>query len=345
MVKLKDVARAAGVSEATASLVLNKRPGVKSYTRERVMQAAATLGYTPNAIARNLATRRSKTIGLIITDINNPFFGALAKSVDQYVQDSGYGLILSVSEDELHKEDAIIEDFISKMVEGIIIVPTLHHLRREFDSFERLKALSIPHVFVSSHYPAYCGDYVMADLSRGSYLLTKHLLRQGYGKIRFLATNDLEVVPVAARFAGISEAMEEEGLRFDESMVIYASDPTFNAGYEAMKTHLQTDRPDAVMAMNDIMALGAQRATLEAGLSVPDDVAVVGYDNVIYSRISEVPLTTVNQNIEDMCKSAVRRLFSHINGRTPDESPGIQLIEPQLVIRQSSDRRVVRKGT
>lgn len=340
MVKLKDVARAAGVSEATASLVLNKRPGVNTFTRERVIAAAERLGYTPNAIARNLATRRSRTIGLVVTDINNPFFGALTKFVDEYVRAEKYGLILSLSEDEIEKEDTVIEDFIGKMVEGIIIVPTLHHLRKEFDTFERLNALSIPHVFLSSYYPKYDGDSVMADLARGAYLLTKHLTGQGCREIRFLATEDLSVVPAATRLSGIKRAMEEEGLSFDGRMVIRAAAPTFEAGYEATLNHLRANspenNPEAIMAMNDIMALGAQRAAIESGLRVPKDIAVTGYDNVIYSTISEVPLTTVNQNIGEMCEAAVRRLFSYINGESPDDAPGVHLIEPHLVIRASS---------
>ncbi|MFP4408957.1 MAG: LacI family DNA-binding transcriptional regulator, partial [Spirochaetaceae bacterium] len=144
MVKLKDVAQKAGVSEATASLVLNERPGVHRETRKKVFQAAEELGYTPNAIARNLATRRSRTIGLVVTDISNPFFGNLTKYVDQFVKERGYGLILSLSEDDLSKEDGILQDFVGKMVEGIIIVPTLSRPRREAATFDRLRRLSVP---------------------------------------------------------------------------------------------------------------------------------------------------------------------------------------------------------
>ena len=112
MVKLKDVAHRAGVSEATASLVLNDRPGVNARTRERVFKAANDLGYTPNSIARNLATRRSRTIGLVVTDIGNPFFGALTKQVDRCVKSRGYGLILSLTDDDIAKEDAVIQSFV-----------------------------------------------------------------------------------------------------------------------------------------------------------------------------------------------------------------------------------------
>lgn len=336
MVKLKDVARKAGVSEATASLVLNNRPGVNKETRKRVLHAAEELGYTPNAIARNLATRRSRTIGLVVTDINNPFFGALTKFVDHFVKEQEYGLILSLSDDEEGKEDTIIQDFIGKMVEGVIVVPTIHHLRRNFESYERLKAHSIPYLFISSYYPGLQAECVMANLAQGSYLLTRHLLEAGRRDIRFLAVEDLEVVPAAERLRGVRRAMHEAGAPFDSAMVIRAAEATYEAGHEAVRKALAQGAPEGIMAMNDIMALGASRAVMEAGLTIPGDVAIAGYDDLVYAQLAQVPLTTVRQDIETICRQGVERLFSLIESGGAESPSQPSLVETALVAREST---------
>jgi LacI family transcriptional regulator len=339
-VKLTDVARQAGVSEATVSLVLNRRPGVNAKTRAKVLAVAKELGYTPNSIARNLATRRSHTVGLIVTDICNPFFGTLTHHIDHFVKREKFSLILSLSDDDLKKEDAIIDDFIGRMVEGIIIVPALRTPRVNFKAFDRLKARSIPYVFVSSFHPKHAADYVMADLTQGSYHLAQHLIRSGVTRIRFLGVEDSEVVPVASRLRGIRFAMEEAGLTWKDDVLIPCSDATFESGYRSMKHALRHEEiPDAVMAMNDIMALGAVRAASNEGLRVPQDIAIAGYDDVVFSQISTVPLTTVRQDIEEMCKQAVSRLFDRIRDTDGDPiDPVHDLIETTLVIRESTNR-------
>lgn len=336
MVKLKDVARKAGVSEATASLVLNNRPGVNKETRKRVLQVAEELGYTPNAIARNLATRRTRTVGLVVTDINNPFFGALTKFVDQFVKEQEYGLILSLSDDEEEKEDAIIQDFVGKMVEGVIVVPTIHHLRRSFESYKRLEAHSIPYLFLSSYYPGLRAECVMADLAQGSYLLTRHLLEAGRRDIRFLAAGDPEAVPAAERLRGVRRAMHEAGAPFDSAMVIRATEATYEAGYEAIRKSLTQGAPEGIMAMNDVMALGASRAVMEAGLRIPGDVAVAGYDDLVYAQLAQVPLTTVRQDIGTICRRGVERLFSLIDGGGEERVAEPALVETSLVVREST---------
>lgn len=336
MVKLKDVARKAGVSEATASLVLNERPGVHRETRKRVFQAAEELGYTPNAIARNLATRRSRTVGLVVTDISNPFFGTLTKCVDQFVKERGYGLILSLSEDDLSKEDAILEDFVGKMVEGIIVVPTLSRPRREAAAFDRLRRHSVPFVFASSYYPGVQADYVMGDLAQGSYRLTQHLLQAGRRKIRFLTVEEIEVVPVAERLRGVRRAMEEFGIPVDDAMVVPCPEATYQAGYDGAREILREGVPEAVMALNDIMALGALRALLDEGYRVPEEIVVAGYDDLIYSQIAQVPLTTVRQNIEEIARRAVDRLLELMKGERSESSGTPILVETELITRVST---------
>jgi len=337
LVKQKDVAALAEVSTATVSLVLNEKPGVNEGTRRRVLQAARALGYTPNSIAQRLATRRSRTIGLIVTDIENPFFSAVTRHVDAYTKAAGYGLILEISDDDLGREQASIEDFIAKRVEGLIIVPTLHTLREDFSAFERLQAAGIPYLFLTSYYPGHRSHCVMTDLERGAYLVTRHLLRLGHRDIVLLALDDTRVVPAALRIAGFKRALAQARCAFDPRMLVRCSLPNYRNGHEKTALLLRKRKPDAVMAINDLMALGATRAIREAGYAVPDDVAVAGFDDVIFASISEVPLTTVRQDVPEMCRLATEHLLALLElGNPYRKAFNIRSVPPRLVIRAST---------
>ena len=189
MTKLSDVAQRAGVSTATASLVFNNRPGVNATTRRTVMRAAAELGYVPNNVARSLATNKSQTIGLIVTDIENPFFGCLTRYIDEQARRNRFSVLLALSRDDPELEDQIIKTFIGECVDGIIVVPT-QFARREFSSYEILRKRGLPFVFSTTYYPGFDGDCVMADLELGSYRLTRYLLELGHRDIAFLAGAD-----------------------------------------------------------------------------------------------------------------------------------------------------------
>lgn len=337
MVKQEDVAALAQVSTATVSLVLNERPGVNAATRKRVQRAARTLGYTPNSIAQRLATRRSRTIGLVVTDIENPFFASTTKYVDAYTKAAGYGMVLEISNDDLRREERSIEDFIAQRVEGLVIVPTLRRLRVDFSVFDRLRSARIPYVLLTSYYPGHRSHCVMTDLEQGSYLVTRHLIRLGLQDIVLIALNDSRVVPAALRITGFQRALADTGCAFDEGMIIHCKEPNFASGYEKTQTLLKKRKPDAVMAINDISALGAIRAIGEAGYRVPDDIAVAGFDDVVFASISEVPLTTVRQNVPEMCQLAVQHLLSLLVVDDPFKvRPVFRSVRPNLIVRAST---------
>ncbi len=337
MVKLKDVAASAGVSTATVSLVLNNKPGVNAKTREKVLQVSRTLGYTPNGIAQQLATRRSLTIGLIVTDIENPFFAAVTKYLDQFTKEAGYGLIFEISNDDLEREETSIRDLIGKMVEGLVIVPTLRRLRRDFSVFDRLRALGIPYVFLTSYYPGHDCNCVMTDLEQGSYLITKHLIGLGHRDIVLLAPYDTRVIPAALRIDGFRKALRDRGFAFREDMIVRCREPSFKEGYERMASFIRRRKPDAIMAINDILALGAKRAVSEAGYQVPQDIAVAGFDDVIFSSISEVPLTTVRQDVPEMCRLAIQDLMTLLTLKDPYKRRFLfRSMRPELIVRAST---------
>ena len=333
MIKLKDVARRARVSEATASLALNRKKGVNAMTRDRVLKAAETLGYTPNTIARGLATRRTHTIGLVVTDIENPFFGSTTRFVDEFVRERGYTLVLSVSNDELELEERIISYFIGKRVEGAIVVPTIS-LRRDFSCFANLQRHKIPFVQATTYYPGLESGCVMTDLRKGSYQLGEYLLGLGHRDILFLASHDSTVPVSSLRIDGLQRAMTEANIPSDHLLVVECERASFSCGYATTLKALEQRKPDSIVAINDITALGAERAAREKGLSIPRDVSVCGYDDVIFSRISEMPLTTVKQDIKQICRKTVDTLFDMIKGNA--SACKIYKILPELVIREST---------
>lgn len=337
MIKLKDVAATAGVSTATVSLVLNKKPGVNAKTREKVLQVSRRLGYTPNSIAQRLATQRSRTIGVIVTDIENPFFATVAKYLDEHIKEAGYGLIFEISNDDLTREENSIRDLIGKRVEGLVIVPTLRKLRSDFSIFDQLRALGIPCVFLTSYYPGLDCHCVMTDLERGSYLITRHLIAQGHRDIAFLALHDPRVIPAALRIKGFMRALREEKCTFRDDMIVRCREPSFRSGYEKTASLIKKRKPDAIMAINDILALGAKRALNEAGYNVPGDIAVAGFDDVIFASISEVPLTTVKQDVPELCKLAVRDLMALLARKDPSRRRFVfRSVPPKLIVRAST---------
>jgi DNA-binding LacI/PurR family transcriptional regulator len=333
MIKLQDVARRAGVSMATASLVMNNRPGVNDNTRSRVWEAARELGYSPNNRARGLALRKTDTIGLIVTDIENPFFGSITRYINEYAREREFNLILAISNDDLDTEDRIIENFISERVEGVIIIPTLTP-KTETDSFRQLEKHQIPYVFITSYYPGIACDCVMTDLEAGSRRLCSYLLSLGHRKIFILVSSDRNTIPSAARIRGCRQAFEEAGMVFHENWILECTRTDFRSGFEKASQVVSREKPDAIIAINDIMALGAKRALKEMGYHIPKDISVAGYDDVIFSSISEIPLTTVKQDIPAISREAVRILIDRINRKR--RSAQLYTIEPELVVRSST---------
>ena len=338
MKRLKDVALLAGVSEGTASLALNNKPGVNAKTQERVLKAAQEIGYTPNTIARGLARRKSNNIGLVVTDIENPFFGSVIRFIDENLRDRGYNLTLSLSNDLLELEDASLLRFISDRVDGVLVVPTVKR-REDFAIFESLSTHKIPYVFVTSFYPAFDSDVVMADLEEGAYILTKYLLDLGHRDIMFFTTEVRDVLPSKIRMNGYLKAFKEAGIEPCKDAIVGCHKPDFFYGYSNAKKVLQTRKPDAIMGINDILALGVKKAAMESGYNIPQDISVAGFDDVIFSSISQTPITTVRQDIPAMCFEAVQTLINLIKGGQRHKHHTFMPVE--LIVRKSTGKASV----
>jgi LacI family transcriptional regulator len=335
---LKDVAKLANVSEGTASLVLNNRPGISGQTRKRVQEAAQILNYSPNNNARGLAMNRTHTLGLVVTDIENPFFGSFTRLLDDRIKKEGYSLILSVSNDNPEDEEKIILEFIGKRVDGVIIIPSYKPIKGTIKYIDKLTSHSIPFIFSTTYYPGYDAPYVMTDLEEGSHRLTRYLLDLGHRRIFLFASQDQEIIASKLRIDGFKRAFLESDQTFHEDFIIDCKKPDYHSGYSLMKELLNREKPDAVTTINDILALGAEKAILEKGLVIPDDISVAGYDDVIFSSISQIPLTTVRQDISRLCEETVNTLMDLIKKKAQPD--GRKLISPELIVRKSTGIKV-----
>lgn len=329
MPTIRDVARKARVSVATVSRVISENGyPVATRTRDRVLAAASALAYSPNLIARGLKKRTSGIIGLIFPDITNPFYPAVARGAEDVARQHGYTVILCNTDEELSRESLYIDLLRRWWIDGFLFATVgqnAGHLRT-------LRAHRIPVVMVARDVERPSLDAVFVDSFRGAYLATRHLIGLGHRRIAHIA-GPSSSSSGRDRRRGYERAMAEAGLPVHKDWVM---ETHFRAeeGYgAALRLLAAGDRPSAVFAANDLMAVEALRAAREAGARVPGDLAIVGFDDLPLARLVVPALTTVAQPAYRMGALAMERLVRRIAGH--DESPTKVMLEAELVIRQS----------
>jgi len=334
-ITIKDVANAAEVSVGTASMALNGKSKVNAGTRKKVLAVAEKLGYKPNRYAKVLSSKQTYTIGLIITDIINPFFGLIIDYVQQELENKGYDLLLGISNGSRSKEQKIVDKFINHRVDGIIMVPS-HKQPADIRYFLDLQERNIPLCFITTYYAEIDAPCVMTDLSAGSYKLTKHILQSGCKNIAYIVVNPS--LPLAAlRLDGYYAAYRETDIEICPEWIISVNEASFECGYEAAcKIFGNGKKYDAILTMNDIMALGVLKYLKESGYKIPEDISIAGYDDLLYTTLPETPLTTVRQPIKPMCSRAVEILLKYIDN--PELIAEKVFLTPQLIVRDSTKK-------
>ncbi len=331
MATLRDVARRAGVSIATVSYVLNGTRPVSPEVEARVWEAVATLRYRPNRLARGLRRKRTHVLGLIVPDSANPFFAEIARGLEDLSFAHDYSVILCNSDGDPVKEQRYLGVLIEQQVDGIALVSacaTPVHLAV-------LRERGIPFVVVDRDLPGLEADCVLADNFQGGYLATRHLLERGHQRIACIA-GPSDLTPSADRARGYWKAMEEAGI---EPLKIWIRRGDFRAesGYHVARDFLSLPpaiRPTAIFACNDLMAIGAMRAIGEAGLSIPHDIALVGFDDIVLASYVIPPLTTVAQPTYEMGRLAGELLLRRIQTRS---GPSARYLLPvRLIVRHST---------
>lgn len=335
-VSIKDVALDVGVSETTVSHALSGRRPVSSETLKKVREATERLGYRPSHVARALRERRTHTIALIVPDLCNPFYPALARGVQNTLSASGYASFVGDSDSKVEQEAAFIDQAMDRQVDGIVIAPLLGTLPDAL-----LAASHIPKVVVTS------SPRIAEDASRHSGVDTvfghdtlamrmaaEHLIRGGHRRIGFISA-PLSLGPAQRRYEGFAAAMAEAGLAVRDDLIALTSF-TRSGGSEGIARLLTSpEPPTAVLCANDLIAIGVMDVAHERGIGIPDQLAVVGYDDIEAATLVTPALTTVRNPTLEMGNACGSLLLDRMTGRYSGPSREVR-IGNSLVIRQSA---------
>ena len=326
---LKDVAQRAGVAVQTVSSILHERPGYTAETRARVLAAIEEMGYRPFSVAQSLRTRQTHTVALIVSDIANPSFATMASAAEDYAYRFGYSLVVYNTHDDIAREAGYIRTIAQRWIDGVLFVST----EDRATSLEALQAAGIPVVAIDRIPEDYAGPSVILDNFKAGHIAAEHLLTLGHTDLAHIS-GPLRLRLARERQAGFLEAVAARGL-LPGPCIGGEGGWGCEFGYQAMLRLLDCHpRPTGLFAANDRMAIGAMRAIYEAGLTIPDDISVVGLDDIEVAAYQSPPLTTVQQCFTDLATRALELLLGILTGREPTQTQII--VEPTLVVRQST---------
>ena len=339
-VTMEDVAAEAGVSRALVSLVMRESPRVSQGSRETVLEAAARMGYRPNLMARNLASRRTMTLGLLLNDLHNQWFAEIADGIHEEADSHGYRIILGNGRRSPRHEDEMLESFLSFQVDGIIVAGCRLAPKR----IEEI-GVEVPVVSVGRALKSASVATVNSDDRLGAHIAVEHLVHLGHRNI--VHVDGGRGAGAAPRRAGYIAAMKELGL--ERYSKVIAGDFTEAAGVAAVERLLASkSRPTALFTANDLAAVGALDRLEQAGLVVPDDISIVGYDNTALAGLHHVGLTTVNQPREEMGRVAFKAMLEMLaavhptgspsgdDGEAPRQPAPHHVMSPALVLRRTT---------
>jgi len=331
VVRLKDIADRTGFSTNTVSLALRDSPRIPERTRNAIRAAAVELNYLPNQIAKSLVSRETRTIGLVLTDIMNPILTETAQALETALARLGYGILFATSNNNLDEETRVLDMFRSRQVDGMLIYPASH---RELDHIRPLRAANYPVVLLVAD-PDSGIDTVSVDDRSGARSATAHLIAEGHTRIGIVESGTRRGNP--EKLQGYQKALEDAGLPFDPGLHAVPPASTAIEGHAAMeKLAPRKTGCTALFCANDALAMGAMSWCRHHGIAVPGDLAIIGYDNIVYSAFTAPPLSTINYAAQTLADKAVARLMTLIAAGDDLPEPEITLIDPELVVRGST---------
>jgi LacI family transcriptional regulator len=334
LVTIKDIAYLAGVSKTTVSKVLNnKDQKISEATRQKILNIVREKNYIPNKMAQSLVTKKTKTIGLIIPDIRNPFFTDIVRGAEDKAVKEGYNIILCNTDENIEKETRAFNTLTEKMVDGIIFAPSS---KTEFNS-KQYKISAKPIVLVDKELNIQnLRGIVSLDNEEGTYLETKHLVEMNHKSILYLS-GPLKSEISKNRLKGYKKALKESNIKFNENLVIQG-EYSFEWGYEVVR-NLGKINFTAICAANDLIAIGAMKALKERDIKIPQDISVVGFDDIQTSNIIEPQLTTIKQNSYDMGYESASILINNLENKEINNIEKM-IFKPELVIRSSTSQKL-----
>lgn len=335
-IRMKDIARDLGLSQATVSKVLRDHPDIGESTRRRVLERVKELDYQPNPLARSLVTGRSFLIGLIAPSLLHPFFAEIAVALSAVIRDRGYSLIVSSSQEDPELEKEEVSRLLGRHMDALVIASTGSNM----EQFERMDSKAQPYVLIDRDLAGLGANFVGIDDRRAGYLATEHLIRMGCRQVAHIRGQDNS--PGNGRFEGFRQALLNNDLPYSDDYVVsrsYVDIETTRQGAEAMRLLLERDpKPDGVFCFNDPLAIGAMSTILEAGLRIPEDIALIGCGNLPNNDWLRVPLSSIDQHSQTIGRRAAELALSLIESKqTP--RPQTTVLEPTLVVRSSTQKK------
>jgi LacI family transcriptional regulator len=335
-IRMKDIAEELGLSQATISKVLRNHPDIGEETRQRVLNRVKELDYQPNSFARGLVTGRSFLIGLVAPSLQHPFFAEVAKSLANDIRVKGYSLIVSSSEEDPEIEREEVSRMLGHRLDALVIASTGSNI----DQFERMENKGRPYVLIDREIPGLGANFVGIDDEKAGWMATDHLISMGCRRVAHIRGQDNNTGQ--GRLEGYKRALRDRGLPYSDTYVARGSSVDAEAtpqGAEVMRRLLaQEPRPDGVFCFNDPMAIGAMSAILDAGLKIPDDIALIGCGNQPYDAFLRVPLSSIDQNCRIIGQRTAELVISLIEAKRQPRARTV-ILEPTLVARASSQRK------
>ena len=334
MATIRDVAKQAGVAPITVSRVVNNSGYVSEKTRARVEAAITDLGYVPNVLARSLRSRRTDTLALILSDISNPFWTTVARGVEDAASDAGFNVILCNTDESEVEQDKYLRVLLQKQVDGVLLVPA----RSTLEPIQFVQSQDTPVVVLDRLIPNAQADTVRCDSEGGGYQLTRLLLSLGHRRIAVLS-GPQGVSTAEDRVAGYQRALTEAGVDIDP-VLIYYGQFSLESGYAMTQQMLAvTPRPSGLFAGNNFIAIGALRALRDAGLQVPEDLALVGFDDLPADLVVDPFLTVAAQPAYEMGQRATELLLARLSGEASEAYQEI-VLPTEIIVRLSSGQAV-----
>ena len=333
-VTIYDIAKKAGCSPSAVSLAINNSKKVSEATRQRVLRIASELGYTPNFSARSLKRSQTHMIGVIAPNLDNPLFCTMISGITHVANNHGYSIVLGLSAGSLETEKYNINMLSERRVDGLIVFPSFPDFI--FPSFiDGIDNKKIPLVLCGlSNKSKNAINYVKCDNHKGGYIATEHLIKNGCNKIACIcATN--EKTQASSRIAGYKQAHNNYGIFVDENLILFCSTDSQSI-YDSTIDFVKKYNVDGIFCLYDFMALPVMRAVLSLGKRIPEDVAIIGYDNIDLSSNLVIPLSSVKTHAYEVGSLATEKLISEI--KDPDFVIQPTVFEPELIVRQSSDK-------
>lgn len=327
MVKIKDVANAAGVSTATVSRVLANKPHVREEVKKRVLTVVKKLNYQPNRAAQNLRANTSKIIALVVADIENPFFQRVSRAVEDTAQELGYNVLLCNTDEDQVKEKKCLDLLRVENIAGIIISPTLKGL----ENYQETYSVDIPLVMIDRHVSDFDVDNVLIDNIASAHTLITHLIEHGYTRIAGVfgagSTTGRE------RCEGFLKALKDHNIKPVKELIQYVG-ARENEGFEtAMKLLQLKERPEAIFTSNSLLASGIVQAIRECKLSIPDHIGFASFDDTSWAKLIDPPLTVIEQPTYEIGKTATELLIKRIGD--PSRSNREVILKTKLIVRKS----------